>query len=122
MVAYRLLVDWVMNVEIPARTRIGPGLVLWHGQGLVVNPNTLIGANVVLRHNTTIGPKVVDGVNTAAPTIGDHVDVGPHVVIIGPISIGDRAVIGAGSVVTKDVASGSVVAGNPARPIDHVAE
>jgi acetyltransferase-like isoleucine patch superfamily enzyme len=52
-----------------------------------------------------------------APTLENGVDVGANVVIIGAITIGAKAIIGAGSVVTKDVPPGAVVAGNPAKII-----
>lgn len=51
------------------------------------------------------------------PVIGDNVEIGANVTIIGGVTIGDSAVIAAGCVVVKDVPSGSVVAGNPARVI-----
>jgi serine acetyltransferase len=117
MICYRLCVEWLLGVELPAKVRAGEGLVLWHGQGLVVNPAVVLGAGVSLRQNTTIGPKMVDGANTASPVLEDGVDVGANAVIVGPITIGAGATVGAGAVVTRDVAPGSTVAGNPARPI-----
>lgn len=122
MVLYRLCVEWLLGVEIPAKTRIGPGLMLWHGQGLVLHPNAVLGEGVTLRHTTTIGPKLIDGVNSAAPRLGNRVDVGAHAVIIGAVSVGDGATVGAGAVVTRDVAPGAVVAGNPARELSRRAE
>jgi serine acetyltransferase len=59
---------------------------------------------------------VADGV-WAASTVGDDVNIGAHAVLIGAVNVGDRAVIGANSVVTKDVAADTTVAGVPARPI-----
>jgi putative colanic acid biosynthesis acetyltransferase WcaB len=117
MAAYRLGVEWVLGVELSAKAHAGAGLVLWHGQGLVVHENVVLGARCVLRQNTTIGPKLQQGVNTSAPVLGDGVDVGANAVIVGPVKIGSGAVVGAGAVVTRDVPAGSVVAGNPARPI-----
>jgi putative colanic acid biosynthesis acetyltransferase WcaB len=118
MVFYRLIVEWLLNVEIPAKTHIGPGFKLRHGQGLVIHPGTLIGANVSLRHNTTIGNKNdQSGQSSRAPIIEDNADIGCHVVIIGPVTIGENAVIGAGSVVVKDIPANSVAVGNPAKVI-----
>lgn len=115
---YQLIVDWVLGVDLPWDTQIGSNLKLIHSTALVVNHETIIGANCTLRHSTTIGNKQLpDGSYSACPKIGNNVDIGANVVIIGPITIGDNAVIGAGSVVVKDVPEGAVVAGNPARII-----
>ena len=115
---YQILVEWILGIEVPWDTDIGHSLQLQHGHGLVINHRTTIGHNCVLRHTTTIGNKKnADGSYSAAPTIGNYVDIGCHVVILGAVKIGDRAVIGAGSVVLKDVPAGGVVVGNPARLI-----
>lgn len=115
---YILIVEWVLGVELPWDTKIGSDLRLIHGVGLVVNNGTIIGNNCILRHSTTIGnKKLPNGSYTGSPKIGDHVEVGSNVVIIGPITIGNNAVIGAGSVVVKDVPEGAVVVGNPAKVI-----
>ncbi|WP_290883812.1 DapH/DapD/GlmU-related protein [Fischerella sp.] len=117
-ILYTLIVEWILGVELPWDTNIGPNLKVIHGVGLVVNHESVIGANCTLRHSTTIGnKKLPDGSYSASPKIGNNVDIGANVVIIGPITIGDNAVIGAGSVVVKDVPEGAVVAGNPARII-----
>lgn len=118
MVMYRICIEWILGVELPAKTEAGPGLVIHHGQGLVVNDHTVIGRNVLLRHNTTIGCKVnADGTQGPSPVIGDGVDIGAQVVIVGNLLIGHGATIGAGSVVTKDVPEGAIMVGNPARNI-----
>jgi putative colanic acid biosynthesis acetyltransferase WcaB len=120
---YQILVEWILGIEIPWDTDIGHSLQLQHGHGLVINHRTTIGHNCVLRHTTTIGNKKnVDGSFSAAPTIGNYVDIGCHVVILGAVKIGDRAVIGAGSVVLKDVPPGGVMVGNPARLLRVVEE
>lgn len=115
LILYRVLVEWLLAVEVPAKTQIGSGFIIRHGQALVVNDNTIIGRDVTVRHSTTIGNKGT--MNKDCPVIGDRVDIGSNVVILGGVSIGDDAVIGAGSVVVKDVPAGSVVVGNPARII-----
>ena len=118
LVWYELTVVWSLGIELRYRTRVGPGLALFHGVALVVHEGAVIGADCTLRQSTTIGAKqLADGTQSACPVLGDGVDVGANVVIIGPVKVGDRAVIGAGSVVVKDVPAGAVVAGNPARVI-----
>ena len=115
---YQIVVEWVLGIELPWDTQAGPNLKLQHGQGLVVNHETIIGGNCILRNSTTIGNKrLQDGSYSASPKIGDNVDIGANVVIIGSITVGNNSVIGAGSVVIKDVPKGAVVVGNPARVI-----
>jgi putative colanic acid biosynthesis acetyltransferase WcaB len=115
---YQLLAEWVLGVDLPWDTQVGPNLQLQHGVGLVVNHYTIIGANCILRQSTTIGnKKLPDGSCSNSPKIGNNVEIGANVVILGSITIGDNAVIGAGSVVVKDVPEGAVVVGNPARVI-----
>jgi serine O-acetyltransferase/putative colanic acid biosynthesis acetyltransferase WcaB len=109
---YRLVVEWVLGIEIPWKTTIGPGTRLRHGVGLVVNDRSVIGARVLLRHGVTIGNAAAGG---PCPVIGDDVEIGAGAVVIGGISVGDGARIGANAVVTKDVPAGAVAVGNPAR-------
>ncbi len=115
-VFYRVCVEWILGIELPWKTRIGEGLRIEHGHSLVVNDRTVFGRNCMIRNSTTIGNKQLrDGSYSGGPVIGDFVDIGANAVILGEIRIGDRAVIGAGSVVVKDVPANAVVAGNPAR-------
>lgn len=110
LVLYRLLVEWFMGVELPPQVQAGPGLRIRHGQGLVVNTGTVLGANVMLRHNVTIGNiRRGPGDTTACPVIGDDVEFGAGAVVVGPITVGDGALIGANAVVSHDVPAGAVV-------------
>lgn len=95
-------------------SRIGGGMMCYHPFATVINAKS-IGRNFQFRNGLTIGNKGND--NTQLPVIGDDVTVGAQVVIIGDISIGNHVIIGAGSVVVKDVPSNCVVAGNPAKVI-----
>lgn len=111
---YKIIINWLLCVDIDHRVTAGPGLRVFHGQGLVVNGTAVLGHNVTLRHNTTIGNKAADG---GSPVIDSGVDVGANSVLLGSIHIGSNVVIGAGSVVVHDVLDGDVVAGNPAHSI-----
>ena len=118
LIFYRVVFEWILGVELPWNTQVGKGLKLYHGQGLVVNDHSIIGENCTLRHNTTIGHKELQsGEFSASPHIGDSVDIGPNVVIIGPVVIGNNVKIGAGSVVVKSLEENGIYAGNPARLI-----
>lgn len=118
LILYRFFVEWVLNIEIPWSLKVGRGFEVHHGHGLVINGETVIGNGCKVRHTTTIGnKKVSDSSYSKCPKIGNNVDIGAHVCILGDISIGDNVVIGAGSIVVKDVPPNCVVAGNPARVI-----
>lgn len=113
-VLYRLFNEWILGVELPDKTIVGKGLRIYHGQGLVVNSETVIGDYVILRHNTTIGNK---NRKENCPTIGNNVDIGANCVVVGDIRIHNFSTIGAGSVVVNDVPEYAIVAGNPAKVI-----
>lgn len=114
---YRIVIDWVMGVDIPTKVIIGRRCVLYHSTALVINEAVVIGDDCVLRHSVTIGNKMTDVGESASPLIGNGVEIGAGAIILGPITIGDGAKIGAGSVVTRSVDSNVVVVGNPARVI-----
>lgn len=105
----------IHHAELSGRATIGPGLLLMHRHGVVVGPCT-IGRNCVLHHNLTIGERVAAG-NHGTPHIGDNVWIGPGVTLTGAITVGDGATLSAGSVVSRDVPAGALVAGNPGRVI-----
>ncbi|WP_026463368.1 serine O-acetyltransferase [Adhaeribacter aquaticus] len=114
---YKFFVQWLLCIDIPDTVKLGRGFNLFHGQSTVIHQDSVIGRNVTLRHNTTIGNGKSE---KDVPCIGNNVQIGANVVIIGKINIGDNAIIGAGSVVIKDVPSFSVVAGNPARVVKNL--
>jgi putative colanic acid biosynthesis acetyltransferase WcaB len=118
LIVYRISIEWILGVEIPFKTKIGKGLSVQHGQGLVINDGAVIGEGCTLRNNTTIGVKIDNfGNKSEAPIIGNNVNIGANVVIIGPVSIGDNVIIGAGTVIVKSVPANSTVVGNPSRII-----
>lgn len=115
---YKFWVEWILGIEIPYDTAIASGLKVYHGVGLVINKYTVIGNNCLLRNSTTLGNK--GNILSDCPIIGNNVNIGAHVCIIGKVNIGDNAVIGAGSVVIKDVPPNAVVVGNPAKVIKYI--
>jgi serine O-acetyltransferase len=103
------------GVELPCETRVGRRLRIEHFGGIVISGDTVIGDDVVLRHGVTIGLKRTG--QRGAPRIGNRVDIGAGAKILGDITIGDDAVIGANAVVLKDVPPGAFAVGIPARII-----
>jgi len=114
---YKFFFEWIIGMEIPKEVTIGKGLKIYHLQAIVINKNVRIGTDCQLRHSTTIGNK---GTGGKCPVIGNNVNIGAHVCIIGDIVIGDNVNIGAGSVVVKDVPSNCTVVGNPAKIITQI--
>jgi len=117
----RFLHRWAQTkagMDLPSALHPGPGLLLVHGWGIVVNKDAHIGSNATLFNGVVIGRKdtiTATTRKTEYPIIGDDVWIGPHAIIIGGIRIGNGVVVGAGSVVTKDVPAHCIVVGNPAR-------
>jgi serine O-acetyltransferase len=100
------------NVNLGDYTDIGGGLYLPHG-------NVVVDGMVRIGRNCVIGPWVTVGTrgSVAGPHIGDDVFIGTGAKILGGITIGDRARIGANAVVLEDVPAGMTVVGVPARPV-----
>lgn len=114
IVLYRSYAFIAHSVDLPASTRVGPSLRIYHGFGLVVNKNVRIGRDVTLRHSTTLGGKRS---NTDCPVLEDACSIGPGTIIIGEVRVGKGATVGASSLVISDVLDGTVVAGAPARQV-----
>lgn len=120
---YRIFFEAIVGVEIHPDTEIGPGLVIYHGQGIVIHKKCKIGSNCTLFHGVTLGTnsvKAISSDNPCVPVIGNNCSIGTGAILLGDISVGDEAVIGAGAVVTKSVPSNAVAVGNPARILENL--
>lgn len=108
-----MLSNWgrfLTGIEIHPGAKIGKRLVIDHGLSVVIGETAEIGDDCLLYHEVTLGGKTLDPVKRH-PTLGNRVTVGAGAKLIGAISIGDEARIGANAVVTRDVAPGQVVVG-----------
>ena len=110
-----------LGLDIHSNTQIGAGFVLHHPYNIAVNGKAVLGENVTLYHGCTIGAEF-RGMRAGNPTLGNNVWVGGNSVILPGVHIGDNSVIGAGSVVTKDIPACCVAAGNPCRVIRKITE
>jgi len=94
-------------------TEFGPGFVIVHAQGIVINGQVRGGSNVHLEHQVTLG----DNGAGACPVLGSDIYVGAGAKVIGPVAIGDGARVGANAVVVHDVEPETTVVGVPAKPV-----
>jgi serine O-acetyltransferase len=104
------------GIDISRDAPIGSGFYIGHFGGIFVNADVVIGANCNISQGVTLG-RQNRGEREGCPTIGNNVYIGPGAKIIGRVTIGDRAAVGANAVVVSDVAPGTTVGGVPARPI-----
>ena len=110
---FSLLGRFLSGIEIYYSAIIGRGIKINHGLGTVVGARVVIGSNCLIHQGVTFGDK--DG---HRPVIGDNVTVYAGAKIIGNVSVGDNAVIGANSVVLKDVPINCKAAGVPGRILE----
>jgi serine O-acetyltransferase len=112
-----LIVRWWTGIEIHPAANIGKGFFIDHGAGVVIGETTDIGDNVVLYQGVTLGGTGNERDHKRHPTLKSGVFVGSGAKILGPITIGENARIGANSAVLKDVPDNSTVTGMRARII-----
>lgn len=100
---------FLTGVDIAPGARIGPGLMISHGVGLVIGNATRIGSGALLHHQVTLGAPTVSRIGQM-PTVGDNVIIGAGAKVIGGVSIGNDVLIGVNAVITEDVPSDCRVA------------
>jgi serine O-acetyltransferase len=106
----------VTGIEIHPAARIGREFFIDHGSGVVIGETAEIGARATLYQGVTLGGTGFQR-GKRHPTLGDNVTVGSGAKLLGPISVGDGAKIGANTVVVEDVPPSSTVVGNPGHPV-----
>ncbi len=105
---------WLTGVEIHPGAKIGKGLFIDHGMGVVIGETSVIGDNVTLFQGVTLGGTGKQK-GKRHPTLGNNVVVGTGACVLGDIHVGDNVSIGANAVVVRDVPANSTVVGVPGR-------
>ena len=114
---------FLTGIEIHPGARIGKNLFIDHGMGVVIGETSEIGDNVTIYHMATLGG-IAPSINSndqrnikRHPTIGDEAVIGSGAQVLGPVTVGRCAKIGANAVITKDVPEKSVMVGIPAKNV-----
>jgi serine O-acetyltransferase len=102
------------GIEIHPGAQIGRGFFIDHGMGVVIGETAVIGDNVLLYQQVTLGGTGLEK-GKRHPTIGNNVVIGAGAKVLGNITVGDNSYIGANAVVIKDVPPDSTVVGVPGR-------
>ena len=119
---------FLTGIEIHPKAKIGKNLFIDHGMGVVIGETSDIGDNVTIYHMVTLGG-ISPSINSdnqretkRHPTLQDNVVIGSGAQVLGPITIGKNAKIGANAVVTKDVPENGVMVGIPAKNVGTATE
>ena len=114
---------FLTGIEIHPGAKIGKNLFIDHGMGVVIGETSDIGDNVTIYHMATLGG-IAPSINSndqrnvkRHPTIEDHVVIGSGAQVLGPVTVGRCAKIGANAVITKDVPEKAVMVGIPAKNV-----
>ncbi|MDP0498066.1 MAG: serine acetyltransferase [Verrucomicrobiota bacterium JB024] len=107
------------GITINPITDIGPGLYIPHPGCIVINPHCKIGRNLYLSHDVLLG-KAHAGARQGSPEVGDDVFLGAGARLLGKLTIGDNAAIGANAVVITDIPPNTFAAGAPAKVVKNI--
>ena len=114
---------FLTGIEIHPKANIGKNLFIDHGMGVVIGETSDIGDNVTIYHMVTLGG-IAPSINSndqrnvkRHPTIQDDVVIGSGAQVLGPVTVGRCAKIGANAVITKDVPEKAVMVGIPAKNV-----
>jgi len=110
-----IFIRLVFSCQISPGAKFGRSPVLaYGGLGIIIHGSAIVGDNVSIGAHVTLGGNLGKG---GVPRVGNRVHIGPGAKILGPVRIGDGAIIGANAVVLADVPAGTFVAGVPAKVI-----
>ncbi len=103
------------GVDIHPAAELGRRLFIDHAEGVVIGETAVVGEDVLIFHQVTLGGVSMDPGKRRHPTVGDRVILGAGAKVLGPIEIGSDARVGANAVVLKDVPDHAVAVGVPAK-------
>lgn len=104
----------VTQADIPLTCDLGGGLKLPHPNGIVIHSRARTGPNCVIFQQVTLG---TSGAGSGTPVVGGGVEIGAGAKVLGPVTIGDHAIIGANAVVVDDIPEAAIAVGIPARVV-----
>lgn len=107
------------GIEIHPAARLGRGILIDHGIGVVIGETAVVGDGCTIYQGVTLGARGISKGKKRHPTLGNGVLVGAGATVLGNIKIGDGAKIGAGAVVISPIESGRVAVGVPAKEIEN---
>jgi serine acetyltransferase len=102
------------GIELPYTATVGRRVVIEHQHGIVIHGQCVIGDDCIIRQGVTLGNKTLDRPDDA-PKLGNRVNIGAGAKVLGLVTIGDDATVGANAVVVKDVPPGALAMGIPAK-------
>lgn len=119
-VLYRMLYRKVRNtygIDLPYTVQLGRRVVIEHQGAIIIHGHCIIGDDCIIRQGVTLGNRYLDR-PLDAPKLGNRVNVGAGAKILGDVTIGDDAAIGANAVVVKDIPAGYTAVGIPAKLLE----
>ena len=117
---YRILYRRVRNVygiELPYSTVVGRRVIIEHSGAIVIHGHSIIGDDCIIRQGVTLGNRRLDE-PLDAPKLGKYVNIGAGAKILGAVTVGDNAVIGANAVLLDDLPADSLAVGVPAEIVE----
>jgi serine O-acetyltransferase len=117
----RLISQWARfctGIEIHPGAKIGKGVFIDHGNGVVIGETCIIGDDVHIYHGVTLGGTGNDKGPNRHPIIGNNAMIGAGAIVLGRVHVGEGAKVGAGAIVLQDVPAGCTVESKKSRIVD----